>query len=416
MGSAGETLRPEDLQEHLDWTHRCARALTGGDAAEAEDLMGDAVRVAFDSPPRLEGPGGLRNLARLRALGRRSGSATNVRVKETMFQLFCPFESSVSPFVNAVQQRSLDWSRRFSLFDSSTEQAFSEARFAHLAARTFPYADQELLQLIADWTSWLFAFDDRCDRAEDGRAPDVVQAYADSFIGLLNASDPGESPSDLIFGLFDLRRRMVARSTPKWMVRFNHSALDYFDGCVWEAGNRARQAVPEGRIYRRMRRFAGAVETYLDFAELASGLYLEPGIRKDPDLQKLVRATNNVACWTNDLYSAARELGHGDLHNLVIVLMTEGSVSYDEAVARVCSECNDEVRMFVDLQLQVLKRLGNDPMIERYCHGLRSIIRGNLDWCIATARYSSVSPANAAAQAPASAGRRPPAASRMRKI
>ena len=53
--------------------HRLARALTGGDTAEAEDLTGDAVRVALDSPPRPQGPvrpwlgGVLRNLARLRA-------------------------------------------------------------------------------------------------------------------------------------------------------------------------------------------------------------------------------------------------------------------------------------------------------------------------------------------------------------
>src|SRR5262245_40561699 len=72
MSSTNQTLQPEDLLEHLEWMHRLARALTNGDAAEAEDLPGDAVQAALADPPRLGGPvrpwlgGVLRNLARMR--------------------------------------------------------------------------------------------------------------------------------------------------------------------------------------------------------------------------------------------------------------------------------------------------------------------------------------------------------------
>ena len=75
MGSTPATLRPEDLLEHLEWMRRLARALTRGDAAEADDLAGDAVQAALTEPPVLEGPvrpwlaGVLRNLARLRTRG-----------------------------------------------------------------------------------------------------------------------------------------------------------------------------------------------------------------------------------------------------------------------------------------------------------------------------------------------------------
>ena len=68
-------MRPEDLLEHLEWMRRLARALTRGDAAEADDLAGDAVHAALAEPPILEGAvrpwlaGVLRNLARVRARG-----------------------------------------------------------------------------------------------------------------------------------------------------------------------------------------------------------------------------------------------------------------------------------------------------------------------------------------------------------
>jgi RNA polymerase sigma factor (sigma-70 family) len=73
MSSERAGLRPEDLLEHLEWMQRLARALTHGDAAEADDLTSDAVQVVLDKPPLLDGPvrpwlaGVLRNLARLRA-------------------------------------------------------------------------------------------------------------------------------------------------------------------------------------------------------------------------------------------------------------------------------------------------------------------------------------------------------------
>src|SRR5262245_15990294 len=75
MGSTPRTLRPEDLLRHLAWMSRLALALARGDAAEADDLTGDALEAALARPPALEGAtrpwlgGVLRNLARLRARG-----------------------------------------------------------------------------------------------------------------------------------------------------------------------------------------------------------------------------------------------------------------------------------------------------------------------------------------------------------
>ncbi len=49
MSSTSHTLRPDDLLEHLESMHRLARALTNGDAAEAEKRPFLTVTVVMPS-------------------------------------------------------------------------------------------------------------------------------------------------------------------------------------------------------------------------------------------------------------------------------------------------------------------------------------------------------------------------------
>lgn len=301
-------------------------------------------------------------------------------------QLYCPFRAEVSPHAEAVQERSVGWARRFGLVAAGRERSFAGGRFGWLAAHTFPNAELDVLQLIADWTTWLFALDDTCDRAPDGKRPELLQTHVDDFMAVLNGLH-GVAPSPLVDGLADLRARLTPRVTPAWMSRFLHSSLQYFEACVWEAENRARALVPREDAYKVMRRFAGAVHTYLDLLELASRNYLPLDLRKDADAQRLAMAANNVACWSNDVYSAKKELGYGDVHNLVVVIMHERQKTFGEALALAVLQCDDEVREFIAVERRLCERRGGDERVFRYCDGLRAIMRGNIEWSITTRRY-----------------------------
>jgi hypothetical protein len=301
-------------------------------------------------------------------------------------QLFCPFRHDVSPHAEAVQERSVGWARRFGLVARGRERSFAGGRFGWLAAHTFPEAELEILQLVADWTTWLFALDDTCDRAPDGKRPELLQRHVDDFMAVLNGLD-GVTPSPLVGALTELRARLVPHVTPAWMSRFLHSSLQYFEACVWEAENRARGVVPREEPYKVMRRFAGAVHTYLDLMELASRNYLPLDLRKDVDAQRLAQAANNVACWSNDVYSAKKELGYGDVHNLVVVLMHERTLGFGEALALAVGQCDDEVRSFITIERALCERRAGDVRVTRYCGGLRAIMRGNIEWSLTTRRY-----------------------------
>ena len=118
-----------------------------------------------------------------------------------------------------------------------------------------------------------------------------------------------------------------------------------------------------------MRRFAGAVHTYLDLMELASRNYLPLDLRKDADAQRLAMAANNVACWSNDVYSAKKELGYGDVHNLVVVIMHERQKTFGEALALAVTQCDDEVREFIAVERRAVRtarrRRAGLPLLRR---------------------------------------------------
>ncbi len=301
-------------------------------------------------------------------------------------KLFCPFVHAVSPHAEAVQERSVGWARRFGLVASGRERSFAAGRFGWLAAHTVPDAELEILQLVADWTTWLFALDDTCDRAPDGKRPELLQEHVDHFMAVLNGVD-GVEPSPLVDALADLRARILPHVTPAWMSRFMHSSLQYFEACVWEAENRARGVVPREESYKVMRRFAGAVHTYLDLMELASRNYLPLDLRKDAAAQRLAQAANNVACWSNDVFSAQKELGYGDVHNLVVIVMHERGLSFAEALAVAIAQHDEEVRIYIAVEGSLLARWPGDERVRRYCMGLRAIMRGNIEWSITTRRY-----------------------------
>ncbi|MGH8472477.1 MAG: terpene synthase family protein, partial [Gammaproteobacteria bacterium] len=92
-------------------------------------------------------------------------------------RLYCPFPSAVSPHLEAVNEHTLAWVRRFGLVQE--EQAFvrlRDSRFPSLVARAYPRAPSDRLAVISDWNTWLFLLDDECDEAGLGRKPDRLEA------------------------------------------------------------------------------------------------------------------------------------------------------------------------------------------------------------------------------------------------
>jgi hypothetical protein len=299
-----------------------------------------------------------------------------------------PFPSLINQHVEAAHAQNLAFVTRFGLVSTPEAIArFNKARFAWLAARAFPYAALHELCVIANFNTWLFMLDDQCDEAQLGKKAVYLETVTDGFMQILR----NNTPQDSILGrsYADIWERMQALGSPGWQQRFIRSMEEYFTSCHWEAGNRAAGATPSVAEYVTMRPYTGALFCDVEAIEIIEKVYLPSEILQHFIVQRLVLACNNIVCWSNDIFSCAKEAKQGDVHNLVLVLQHERQLSLQEAIDETARMHNEEVKLFTALE-KLLPSFGEvmDKELGRYVAILRSWITANYDWSFYdTGRY-----------------------------
>ncbi len=305
-------------------------------------------------------------------------------------ELYYPFESRLSPHAIEVEGDNWIWLKRHGLLSSpAASTRVRAAEFGKLAARAYPEASLETLRLAAAWASWLFLRDDRCDEEGLGTEPALLKSWSDEHLRILAGTTRKRSTDPLAMARSDLGRRLLAKGGTRWMVRFLSDVQDYFEGSVWEAENRKARRVPALRTYIRLRDVTGAVKTCFHFYELSRANVLPIQARQDPALTRLMTLANRVICWSNDLFSAEKELAQGDVHNLVIVLQNHLHVSSTDATQHAVRMHDAAVRAFIGLQERFLKS-NTEPSAAAFVTALEGWMRANVDWSVETGRYRSL--------------------------
>ncbi|XXY48145.1 terpene synthase [Sorangium sp. So ce269] len=304
-------------------------------------------------------------------------------------KLWYPFGSEISPHAAAVDRGSSEWAKKFELIkrNGALDLGWS-LEYGLLAARAYPRAERESLQIAADWVSWLFLMDDECDETGVGGDPDRLMRVHERLLAVLRGAPPSTNDNQLVHSLHDLRTRMAERDSSAWLARFAHAVEEYFAANRWEARNRMLGIVPNVADYQAMRAHTGAVFACFELTQLTDGIRLPPEVRQHAGVQRLALLANCVICWCNDILSANKESKQGDVHNLVIVLQNEHSLSSDEAVREAVRVHNGTVRAFVE-QAAGLESFGPevDAELSRYVDCLRYWMRANLDWSWTALRY-----------------------------
>ena len=304
--------------------------------------------------------------------------------------LYCPFPASVNRHVEFVERDTVLWARRFNLLPNEVAYRRVEAtQLGWLAARTHPRAPLEELQLVADWCVWLFVRDDFCDESGLGRKPERFRALHSDLLHLLQGAPLPRHATPLARSLCDLRDRTLAKTSPVWMRHFTDHVATFFDAGAWEATNRAQSITPDVATYINRRPHTSGMHAFIELSAIAEGIDLPHAVRTHPTVQGLASLATIVACWMNDLVSYRKEIQQGDVHNLILTLRHKYKLTLREAVERAAALHDAQVRAFIDLE-QRLPVFGPtvDADLQQYVAMLRAIMRGNLDWSIATARYS----------------------------
>ncbi|MFN8568275.1 MAG: hypothetical protein U0Z44_12335 [Kouleothrix sp.] len=304
-------------------------------------------------------------------------------------ELICPFPSATNPHAAVVEERAIEWGRRFKIItDNRVLHAVRAAKAGWLVAWAYPHAPIEALQLIADWNIWLLIWEDRCSSPELGTQPERLEAIHARFLAILSGAPSTAQDGPLEHGLRDLRERMLAQTTYQWLQQFYQSILEVFDSWVWEATNRARGTKPDLETYLRMRPSTGALPPYLHFLALTDQVFLPRKVHEHPYVYQLTLMANNIICWSNDLFSFDKERHEGELHNLVLILQDHMQLSLQASAQHVAQLHNAEVEAFLNLAAHVHAFSDLNANLNQYVALLRNWIRANMNWAAISGRYN----------------------------
>ncbi|AFY45837.1 Terpene synthase metal-binding domain-containing protein [Nostoc sp. PCC 7107] len=306
--------------------------------------------------------------------------------------LYCPFPSQVNKYVDVLEDYSLEWLYHFDLLaNESIYQNFSKSKFFLLAAGTYPYCELEDIKITSDWHTWLFIWDDQCDMSDLGTKPEVLNMYHKRFLEILCGAKPNNQDISLSFALRDLRQRILQRGNEKWFDYFVRCCQDYFYGCVLQAEYRAQRIVPSVNTYIMIRNLCSAVDSCLALIEIGYQMNVFGSIRENHLIKQLNVITNNIISWCNDIFSAPREIGSRDVHNLVFVLHHQHRINLTQAIIIAAEMHDQKVRELINLEASLPSFDQKvDQEVTEYISGLHSWIRGNLDWYFQSDRYQSL--------------------------
>lgn len=310
-------------------------------------------------------------------------------------EVFKALPAQVNPHVQAAIRHLDRWVAEHGLIKrTAARQRFDQANFGGFAAVTYPTANEADLGLIADWFAWLFLLDDQLDDGLLGRDSDRTGALMTAIFDVLNGPgdgsnvDSSSSAPAIVTSLADLWRRTAPAASPTWRRRFvDHVVAGGLAAC-WEAANRVRGVIPDEESYVENRRHTGAIYVCMDLIEIVEHIDLPAAVYESEPFARALRAACDVVCWTNDLYSWDKETTLGEYHNLVTVSRHARGLSQAEAVDLTVRRIAEQVLEFLAHEPKALAAWPAAAAEVSAClAGMRSWMRGNLDWSADTRRY-----------------------------
>ncbi|GAA2425475.1 hypothetical protein GCM10010191_42270 [Actinomadura vinacea] len=303
--------------------------------------------------------------------------------------------SAMHPDVWQLGERLDAWARgRGLVLGDPDTTPLGRARCERLAARLFPEAEPDRVELFARWLTWTFALDDTLDQATVSGSATAVQAVCDDLLRAIRRGHASPGARPLESTLVELWQDTAAGMSRDWRRRFLGHLEDHRRGCSEQAVFRRTRQMPTPEEYPALRRRAAGPFLY-DLMEPVLGVELPPRPLALPAWQTLLEDTADVITWSNDLASYGREAVLGDVHNHVIVMAAAHGVDPSQSMRRVAERIAalaDRLRESAETLRGTVDRLGlaeHDREAANQVIGvLLNAPRAHIDWLSESGRYS----------------------------
>ncbi|MFE2560669.1 germacradienol/geosmin synthase [Streptomyces sp. NPDC059352] len=320
-----------------------------------------------------------------------------------MPDFYVPYPARLNPHVETARTHTRDWAREMEMLEGSgvwEEHDLDSHDYALLCSYTHPDCDAEALDLVTDWYTWVFFFDDHFleifkrtqDRAGSKAYLDRLPMFmpADPATGMPEPTNPVEA------GLADLWRRTIPSMSDAWRVRFAEATEHLLYESLWELDN-----INEGRIanpveYIEMRRKVGGAPWSAGLVEYAAGAEVPDRVAYSRPLRVLRDAFSDAVHLRNDLFSYQREVeDEGENSNGVLVLEKFLGCTTQEAANAVNDLLTSRLQQFENTALTEVPVLaaeqGLSPAecaaVAAYAKGLQDWQSGGHEWHMRSSRY-----------------------------
>lgn len=302
-----------------------------------------------------------------------------------------PYIPAVNPAADRLHAKTIQWATAMGLVRKPEHtQKLDDSQVGYLVARVFP-ATTNLrgLQLAVDWTTLFCCLDDYLEQIHGAV---LTAAYLRSLLRVFRDGEAPRLTDPFAHGFRDLRERMLALEVPNWIPRFIACIERLFDAFVDEAKYRTIGVTPEFASYRQIRQITVGLYSGFLLREVADTVVLSPEVLAHEHVRMLEKTASDIVGLANDILTAEKEMGAGEVNNTVLILMQEDHLSFDQAMARTHQLYEAELRDFRRLKDE-LPSFGDeetDRQLRRYAEFLSTFISGHHDWAARTGRYTAV--------------------------
>ncbi|KID63054.1 (+)-corvol ether B synthase/(+)-corvol ether A synthase (2E,6E)-farnesyl diphosphate cyclizing [Metarhizium brunneum] len=289
-----------------------------------------------------------------------------------------PWPGARSPHAEVIEARMIEWADHYDLLVNDEHRSrVIRARYGWLAARCYPNAAKELLQVIADYFVWFFLADDLfVDRVETVSGDTLRNLTA--MIDVLDFNSAGLEPVWGELAWLDVCRRLRSLLQAEPFERFAQGMRLWATTAGLQILNHIRPKSVGIREYQTIRRHTSGMNPCTALSDAANNGSVKPYEFYQPDVQALVRRANNIVCWANDIQSLGVEIRQpGQFRNMVVIYAEQGG-SLQNSVETTAARVDAEISSFLELADAVTARA--NVTLRGLVDGLKYWIRGYLDW------------------------------------
>jgi len=316
-----------------------------------------------------------------------------------------PFPSEKHPSAELVDTQMIEWLSLHKLLENE-KLAFAvhHGRFGEFAAREYPNATADGLQLITYVFGWLFVIDDIiADCGFLGKQPAELCRVKLWLREIMDAPrtfdrktfDFSIYPSDQIALLntlgdatADLWERLENFCSATQYMRCAEAASYYFLGLIWEAGWHQANKLPTPNEYLSGRKFTTATPLGLALQDVAMQSEVPSEEYQSKEIRKLIAITTSLTAYCNDIFSFPKERDepHTLSLNYPATLIFHKGLDAQDAINFTADSHNKLMAEFLHLEQTCSQHASLQCL--HFLNAMRSELRGHYDWALNSPRYA----------------------------